>query len=369
MAGVVGFFRKHYLLAFGLLAVVLCGGGVWFMYQTMLAAKPKARVEVERKYHHHNLLDVDFGDKDQGWIVGYKGLILHSFDGGLTWKRQVSNTLGTLAGVDFINKDVGWAVGLYGTILHTKDGGRHWVKQESEADPLSYICDVQFFDENEGWACGNMGVVLHTVNGGEEWELVDIEEYVDWDTPFNRLKFIDKNNGWLVGENGICMHTLDGGETWEVLRNLGTLKTLYGVDFLTRDFGFIVGADGVLLMTKNGGRSWIKPKWKATPVESHIFQVCMKASEEYNPASNLGLDIYAVGRGTILHTYGSLQKNWERIIEVDRPIKYTWFYGMCWPTDHIGVAVGEDGLILRTWDEGLHWVTIEYGYEYEETGE
>ena len=216
-----------------------------------------------------------------------------------------------------------------------------------------------------------MGTLLHTTDGGKTWELIDMTDYVDWTTQLNCIYFIDKNDGWLVGERGICLHTTDGGENWDTVENLGIgKKTLFCVTFLSKQMGYISGTDGVLIYTNDGGKTWIKPQWQGIPVTEHIFQVYFRTSAEFNPASNLGLDVYAVGRGVLIHTYGDLQKNWESMLEVylprNRHVEYTWFRGITWPTDSCGVIVGEDGLILRSTDQGRTWKTVTYGYEYEE---
>jgi len=217
-----------------------------------------------------------------------------------------------------------------------------------------------------------MAALIHTVDGGKTWENFDMTKYVeDWGTQFNDVFFLDKNEGWLVGEQGLCFRTMDGGKSWEKV-DLGVKKTLFSITFFTKakpkKMGFITGADGVLLYTEDG-ETWQNPQWKDIPITEHIFNLAFRVRPDWDPSSNLGMGVYAVGRGVFIHTYGELQKNWEDIIEVkmpeNRPLEYTWLKGITWPTDHIGVAIGEDGIILRSWDAGLHWVNIEYGYEYE----
>lgn len=374
MKGIVDWVRRHYLVTFGIATAVIMGAGIGYVYFTILATKKKAEVKVKRRYFHHNLLAVDHGDEKNLWAVGYRGIILHSNDSGKHWKRQHSNVRATLAAVDFISSKEGWAVGQWGTILHTSDGGRHWEKQKPPEgiDPKTYLCDVQFLDSKEGWACGTMATLLHTKDGGKTWELVDMVDYVEWTTGLNDLYFINKKEGWIVGEAGTCLRTTDGGENWDIVEIPKLNKrTLFKVVFLKKDprRGYICGVNGVLIYTKDSGKTWIWPEWKELPITEHIYNVVFKTSPEFNPASNLGLDVYAAGRGVFIHTYGDLQKNWETILEVylpgNRHLEYTWFRGITWPTDHIGVAVGEDGIILRSDDEGRKWVTIEYGYEYE----
>ncbi|HJR07785.1 MAG TPA: P-loop NTPase fold protein [Pyrinomonadaceae bacterium] len=63
-----------------------------------------------------------------GWVVGDGGTIIHSSDGGRTWKPQTSHVQGRLNDVYFLpDGRHGWAVG-YNGILATGDGGEHWVR-------------------------------------------------------------------------------------------------------------------------------------------------------------------------------------------------------------------------------------------------
>ena len=73
-----------------------------------------------------NLSSVVFVNNDKGWVVGEKGTILHSKDGGQTWVHQNSKTDADLFSVDFINEQIGWAAGSQKTFIHTRDGGRSW---------------------------------------------------------------------------------------------------------------------------------------------------------------------------------------------------------------------------------------------------
>jgi photosystem II stability/assembly factor-like uncharacterized protein len=60
-----------------------------------------------------------------GYAVGTNGsgLVLKSYDGGMSWSPQVSNTAQTLNGVWFVDELRGWAVGAAGRVLHTSNGG------------------------------------------------------------------------------------------------------------------------------------------------------------------------------------------------------------------------------------------------------
>jgi len=77
---------------------------------------------------------------------------------------QISGTEQPLLGVHFIDKEEGWAVGNKGVIIHTRDGGKTWVSQDSGAiDPF---LDVYFIDSKRGWAVG-FGPIARTEDGGK----------------------------------------------------------------------------------------------------------------------------------------------------------------------------------------------------------
>src|SRR5258706_172811 len=60
-----------------------------------------------------NLYDVNFADRDNGWIVGDSGTILHTTDDGLTWQREwQGGTLKQLRSVKALSKNTCWAVGV-----------------------------------------------------------------------------------------------------------------------------------------------------------------------------------------------------------------------------------------------------------------
>ena len=72
-----------------------------------------------------------FVTPQSGWVVGRKGIILHTSDGGATWDFEASGERDDLIDVDFATAQSGWVVGKSGTILHTEDGGDTWSQQKS----------------------------------------------------------------------------------------------------------------------------------------------------------------------------------------------------------------------------------------------
>ena len=71
-----------------------------------------------------------FTDSLHGTVVGTKGAILHTTDGGDSWTIQASGVKTELGSVSFSDSLNGTIVGELGIILRTTNGGYSWVKQE-----------------------------------------------------------------------------------------------------------------------------------------------------------------------------------------------------------------------------------------------
>ncbi len=81
------------------------------------------------------LTSVWFVDADQGWVVGDRGVIWHTEDGGRHWQLQRTPETCRLESVHFVNASLGWVVGgrvhpythhTSCVVLRTQDGGRNW---------------------------------------------------------------------------------------------------------------------------------------------------------------------------------------------------------------------------------------------------
>ena len=95
---------------------------------------------------------------------------------------------------------MGWAVGENGVILHTSDGGESWKDQTSGTEET--LRSVAFADEKNGWAVGGdfgVGAILRTSDGGETWELEDSTEKLV------KVFVLDGQNVWIASSTGAIM--------------------------------------------------------------------------------------------------------------------------------------------------------------------
>jgi photosystem II stability/assembly factor-like uncharacterized protein len=109
--------------------------------------------------------------------VGNHGTIVHTEDGGIHWKVQVSGTETELISVSFPTPASGWAVGKNGAIVHTTDGGAIWNPQSSGT--TVHLYSVWFASPLWGWAAGQRALLLHTEDGGVSWKLLQPSANLD----------------------------------------------------------------------------------------------------------------------------------------------------------------------------------------------
>lgn len=197
-----------------------------------------------------------FTDSNNGWAFGQRGIIQHTFDGGLNWDIQFNNPDRLFSSGSFLNENEGWIVG-WGYILHTTDGGQNWILQ-ARPTCMGDLTDVYFLDENNGWIVGWYTIILRTTDGGQTWE--KISNQIAGGVNFNSVQFFDENNGVICGNNedeaGVVWITNDGGLTWT---ETGP-ETTY--DFLSLKINnlnevFVCGSYGALFKSTDMGSTWI----------------------------------------------------------------------------------------------------------------
>ena len=295
--------------------------------------------------HTFTLYDLDFVDKQHGWIAGDLGVILYTNSSGKQWKHQRggprfhNSADPVLLGIDFISKDLGWAVGEDGTILHTRNGGLTW---ESQSNPTYLLFDVYAVSENRGYIVGDRGAILQTDDGGTTWQAQDSR------TPecFGGTFFVSQQKGWAVAEAGVILHTTNGGIVWEQ-QPTDTKQDLLAVFFIDAETGWCAGSAGEILHTTDGGKRWISQQ---SGVPHNLFDIHFTSKREG----------WATGIfGTLLHTVDGgkrwqLSKLSQHLAKSDRG-NNIWLKAVHFVSPEIGWVVGEDGLIFHTNDGGKSW--------------
>ncbi len=184
-------------------------------------------------------------------------------DGGRNWTLE--NLKGTrvcgraLNDCCWVSEKKAWAVGSIGMslggrnpiprnpkvrILHSADGGKSWKLQEAQdIGEKNELRSVWFVNSKFGCAVGDAGCIFVTSNAGKKWKKVKSGT----DKALYAVCFTDKKNGWAVGEAGTILATTDGGKTWVKMESPAK-EALYGLHFNKKGkVGIAVGTGGKII--------------------------------------------------------------------------------------------------------------------------
>ncbi len=319
-------------------------------------------------------------DRRNVWATGSEGeafgkqraVVLHSSDGGLSWKRKLVFPNEHLFGIYFLNARTGWVVGYNGLALRSLNGGKSWIKRPVPTQ--STLIKTQFISPKDGWILGMEGELLRTTDGGENWRSYRLKgagwignEFKGW---LNSLSFCDGFNGWIAGEHGQAYQSNDGGVTWQTrgkeLLRLGWNRTDYDVNFkhvelFPSKLGFMIaevqGRNNsiaekpiVVFKTQDCGQTWTV----ISVLNEHgITGVQFLNEKQIWVAINHGRDLLQSTNGG---------NTWNKILvphEVDFPIMYFLDANKGWLVSSV---YGFSGTNLYTKDGGNVWTKRKLQY-------
>ena len=241
--------------------------------------------------------DVKFVDERRGWVVGqkfmnqdlnpegeYRGIVLHTQDGGQTWRPQVlpppaQGDVLEMMGIDFADAQRGVVVGRLGRVFYTVDGGQTWIGLPPNPPEARWITRVDLQPNGIGWAGGQSGRVWNTVDYGQSWQY----RCFNWYEPGCKSKpsfaipiygvATQGTRAWLVGRGsggGHILYTPDNGETWnKILLQAGRGGShLWNIFFLDENIGWAVGVTGIIWFTESGGAS--EADWTLLPLDPQL---------------------------------------------------------------------------------------------------
>jgi photosystem II stability/assembly factor-like uncharacterized protein len=273
------------------------------------------------------------------------------------WSRQRSGTLAWLHSIFFLDQNRGWVVGTKGTLLMTEDGGKTWVQKYRPTEDI--IRDIYFLDDINGWIVVERNLydlktadeprtyLMNTTDGGQRWTRVNVRG-VDVNARLIRALFSRGGRAWTFGEGGLIYSTRDSGATWTKL-NVPTRNLLLGGTFVDEDRGWLVGAGATILQTADGGETWHR-----SPLNGAEGTRFTAASFVDN---RLG---WAVGSGgTIFQT-----SNGGRIWTPQTSGVTADLLDVKFLNASEGWAVGDEGTVIYTQNGGLSWASQRTGISH-----
>ena len=200
--------------------------------------------------------------------VGSGTTVMISPDFGDTWEF-ILNPSGLpnnthLREVEFIDQNIGYIVGLKGIILKTSNGGYDWDLVHYTGEDNDEFRDVCLSDTNNAFAIGIGDLIIRTFDGGVTWDTLDTEAGFT----FFDIDFLNSDTGFIVGSSGFeYLRTIDGGYNWEILP-LGIEQsgvTCYEICFPSSSLGIITTTtdnnNGKFFRSTDGGDTWEEVFW------------------------------------------------------------------------------------------------------------
>lgn len=239
-----------------------------------------------------------FLDNLNGFIVGSKGEILKTTNGGQEWKVMSINTDQDLNSICYVGGKM-IAVGDRGTILRLNLASQNWSMLKTGYSEAFF--SVKFISDNKGFICGSKGLILESQDGGMTWE----KHSSNTAENLFSIDFADERTGFIVGWNGTILKTIDAGNTWHKI-NVGQKTYFKNVIFVNQFLGFIVGGNGLILRTEDGGSHWEKVNVSSN---SGFYKIYFENNENGMILSNRGEIFKTVDAG----------KNWK-MQSVGKPV-------------------------------------------------
>ncbi len=361
--------------------------------------------------------DLYFVNDQEGWIIGDKGQLFKTTNGGISWTLQSLNSDVNLKSIFFTSSQNGWIAGEQGALFSTTNGGTTWSKVVIPG-VSGTLTSISFFSATHGWICGYQGTIIATTNGGATWNVQNsggtgnlhsihalsqtnvVATGATWDyvvttdggnnwtytegfAPENHhsIFFSDAANGVLVGDFGKIQYSDDGGIFW----NNAISNPLSAVSFLSvtmfQQKAWAVGASGAIVFSNDGGANWVQQNSGTNVTLRSVFavndQVLFALGDE-------GVIVKSINGGTTwslltLPTLNSFQSvalgssthAWA--CGSNGSILFSSNSGINWVSQSSGVSellrknyflnnsegwtVGDQGTIIRTTNGGTSWST------------
>jgi len=256
------------------------------------------------------------------------------------WMNQVSGTNRTLYDMEFLNKNTGWVVGVGGTIRKTTNGGMNWFEITHPVG-TRLLSSIHLIDSNYAYIVGDFETIIKTTDGGNSWVVIRYGAIGEGDS-YEGVFFINKDTGWICGTGEKVLRTTNGGITIDSSRLFwGYLMDIYFKDANTG----VLTTIGNIFKTSNGGLNW-----NSVNIQLHsTFPEFKKVTFVNN---KFGWVVSKSGNRTIYKTsdFGS---NWDSINII--PAFPNWLYCIEFSDSLCGWVGGEQGTIYNTRDGGLNW--------------
>lgn len=205
--------------------------------------------------------------------VGERGRIFRQTAADAPWQSIQSPTETTLTRVVLFNATRGLAVGHDSVILHTNDGGLTWKLVHNDPEFETPLLDVTFIDADHAIAIGAYGLFMESTDGGENWATRSILPE-GGDRHLNAIAKLGDGSLVIVGELGTVLRSADAGATWQPIVSPYD-GTLFGVRAVGGSDVVGFGMRGKIVRSSDGGLSFTEVD---SPVTTSLFGSTLSAN-------------------------------------------------------------------------------------------
>ena len=345
-----------------------------------------------------DIMDIKFIDASNGYAAGDGDGIMYTTDGGVTWTQAAANlgpypyTRNDIECVHVVNDTLGVASGwgsLIGPqptiILITTDGGMTWGPADVTYSygTYTYGYDIDTFDDDEliimGGGSGSSAIQLHSTDLGDNW--APSEAFYGEDIRFcvtvpgtdrviaggdEGCLAISKNRGykwtflqdpgngfggWLdateavfAGDNGSIM-SLQNFEMGVIAPEFFA-PDIYAIATRPSDVWYASGSNNYLCRSADGGRTWTQLQ--------HTNSFFEGLYDMYWFDDNNGVLVGEFDRVDVIYTTSD---GGQTLNTVFADSVKAQFNGVSFARENeqIGVAVGDDSVVVYTTDGGASW--------------
>ena len=189
-------------------------------------------------------------------------------------------------------------------------------------------------------AVGERGHILVSQDKGQSWT----QSKVPTCNLITALYMHDERLGWAVGHDAMILRTTDGGATWEIIHQAPELELpLLDIFFHNENEGVAIGAYGYYLESTDGGDTWSE-RIIAEEDDFHLNSLSAAGDGLMFIAAEAGVIYRSVDRGL----------NW---VSLDSPYFGSWF-AIHAVNEEIILIAGLRGNLFRSEDGGDSWSQV-----------
>lgn len=333
--------------------------------------------------------DILFIDANKGYIASEDGSLFYTNDGGGSWSsQQIFASEMPVVTLSFPTQETGYAALSDGTLARTQnqgqtwqlistsiydiyqiialdestlilasdvgihksvDGGVNW--QLKFSPPGGYGIESMFFlDNNTGFALGSFDVLFRSVDGGENWSSFELPEEYFFSGYRKGLFFSDTNHGIISTYKKFFKVNLET-EQWTQIQESIFDNIITGI-VATNDTTYVaMGWNGIVRSVSNG-RTWSSIE---IPHANDQYLSISFVDELLGFAAGQNNQLPDNKKGFIARTQDG-GASWHHVGAFDQIVRGIHFHGTA-----VGIAVGDDGKIWKSDDQGNTWSELNSG--------